>query len=154
MLGSLQEPRLEIQTPGHTQTPLWLGLQTPGHTPRPVCGPGIASIEPRLIPEVAWREHCSVGLSSGCASESEEVHVKRQGVGNKRNPDHEPCFGQAGNEWLIVSVRWDLELGRLGHTFILFGSRDPSETLRSGHGLLMERFSGQTVYSGSDSVHF
>ena len=47
-----------------------------------------------------------------------------------------------------------LAQGGLGKLFNFFWSRDRSETLRSGPGMLLERFSARTVDSGPDSGHF
>ena len=46
-------------------------------------------------------------------------------------------------------------MGRLGQTFLFFwGPQAWSKTLRNGPGMLLDRFSGQTVDSGPDSGHF
>ena len=54
---------------------------------------------------------------------------------------------------------WALRTGPAGgpaqaYFFTFFWPRDRSETLRSGPGMLLDQFSGQTVDSGPDSGHF
>ena len=52
----------------------------------------------------------------------------------------------------MVELEVDLvSMGRLGQTFLLFWPRDRSETLQSGPGMLLDRFSSQTVDSGPNS---